>query len=63
MSKERKYGKWKNRKKQNDYSHAECSECGFIISNYLAVIIGLSSDDYVGVQYNFCPKCGAEMSV
>ena len=60
---ERKQGKWKNRAEHKDYAHAECSECGFITHNYNAVLIGLSSDDYIGVQYNFCPKCGAEMSV
>ena len=58
-----KKGKWKNRSEYNDHLWAECSECGFQVENYKAVEIGRSSDDYVAVKWNYCPKCGAKMSV
>lgn len=54
-------GEWKSREKYNDYLWAECSECGFCQENYKVVEIGNSSCDYVGVKWNFCPNCGADM--
>lgn len=58
-----KKAKWKNRKRYNDHLWAECSKCGFMVENYKAVVTGRSSDEYVGVLYNYCPKCGSKMSV
>ena len=58
-----KNGYWLNRAKHNDHLWAECSECGFRVENYKAVETGVSSDDYVGVKYNYCPKCGSKMIV
>lgn len=54
---------WKNRKHAGDYLWAECSMCGFRVENYKAVTIGRSSDNYVGVAYKYCPKCGSKMGV
>lgn len=58
---EQKYGYWKERSDYNDYTFAECSECGFTMDNYLVVDIGNTSDTYVGVKWNYCPKCGTKM--
>ena len=58
-----KNGYWMNRSKHNDHLWAECSECGFRIENYKAVETGISSDDYVAVKWNYCPKCGSKMEV
>lgn len=54
-------GYWRNRGDKKDFLWCECSNCGFMIENYVAVIMGTSDIDYIGVKYNFCPKCGAKM--
>lgn len=56
-------GKWQNRSEYNDHLWAECSECGFRQENYKVVEIGKSSNDYIKVIWNYCPICGAKMSV
>ena len=58
-----KKAKWRSRKKYNDHLWVECSSCGFRVENYKAVIIGDSSDEYAGVLYKYCPKCGSKMGV
>ena len=54
---------WKSRANHNDFLWVECSNCGFRVENYKAVVCGKSSTDYVDVQYKFCPMCGKEMRV
>lgn len=46
-----------------DHIHCACSNCGHTEEAIRAVHIGRSSDDYTGVVYNFCPKCGSHMSI
>jgi hypothetical protein len=65
---ERVYGKssiayWRSRAQHNDYLWAECSNCGFRVEAYNAVVCGKSSSDFVDVKYKFCPICGKEMRV
>lgn len=59
----RKEGYWKDRGDENDFTWSECSECGFIEDSLKTVKVGRSSTDYIGVKYNFCPICGAHMSL
>ena len=56
------HGHWMNRSAKNDYIWCECSNCGFMVENYKAVILGKSDTDYIGVKYHYCPVCGAKMS-
>lgn len=58
-----KKARWKNRTEYNDYLWAECSNCGFRIENYKAVVTGRSSTEYTKPIWKYCPKCGSEMSV
>lgn len=55
--------KWLHRGKYNDFLWCECSNCGFRVENYTAVVCGKSSTDYVDVKYKFCPMCGKAMEV
>ena len=55
--------KWKHRAEYNDFCFVECSNCGFRVENYKAVIMGDSDRDLVGVNYRFCPMCGKQMGV
>lgn len=55
--------KWKHRAANNDFLWCECSNCGFRVENYVAVVCGKSSTDYVDVKYKFCPMCGKPMGV
>lgn len=54
---------WKDRSDKNDYLWCECSNCGFMVENYKVVELGFSDTDYIGVKYNYCPKCGKKMFV
>jgi hypothetical protein len=57
------YAFWRHRGAHNDYLWAECSNCGFRVEAYKAVISEGSDTNYVGVKYKFCPMCGKEMKV
>ncbi len=52
---------WTSQEEKNDHLWARCSCCGFTVENYKAVEQGSSSDDYTGVKWPFCPKCGSRM--
>lgn len=54
---------WRHRAKYNDYIWCECSNCGFRVENYKAVVMNKSDTDYKEVKYKFCPMCGKEMHV
>ena len=54
---------WENRAEHNDHTWCSCSNCKFTVENYKAVKQGISSDDYVGVRWTFCPKCGKRMAI
>lgn len=54
---------WNSRKEHNDHTWCSCSNCNFTVENYKAVKQGISSDDYVGVKWKFCPGCGKRMAV
>lgn len=54
---------WENRADRNDHTWCQCSNCGFLVENYRAVKQGISSNDYVGVLWKFCPKCGKRMAI
>lgn len=54
---------WISREKHNDFLHVECSCCGYVIENHIAVKMGKSSTDYIGVNYKYCPKCGSKMNI
>lgn len=58
-----KTAKWLNCAEHNDHMHAVCSNCGFMEEAIRVVETGKSSDDYVKVKWNYCPKCGSKMSV
>lgn len=53
---------WRSLAYKNDHIHCECSCCGWVTENITAVKIGSTSDDYVGIVYRFCPKCGSMMN-
>ena len=55
--------KWKSRAEHNDFIWTECSNCGFKVEAYKAVVSAGSDTDYVAVKYNFCPICGKRMGV
>lgn len=54
---------WKHRAEHNDFTFAECSNCGFRVENFRCVHIGRGSRDYTGVKWCYCPKCGSVMEV
>lgn len=54
---------WNSRAEQNDHAWCQCSNCGFMVENYVAVKQGISSDDYIGVEWPYCPKCGKRMAI
>lgn len=54
---------WEHRAKHNDYLWVECSNCGFRIENYKAVVLDGSDTKFSEVKYKFCPICGKEMGV
>jgi hypothetical protein len=58
-----KYAYWRHRGAHNDFLWCECSNCGFRVENYKAVVCGNSSNDYIDVKYKYCPICGKEMKV
>ena len=60
-TKERPIAEWETRGHKNDFTWVECSNCGFLIENYKAVVLGNHSTDVVGYKWNACPKCGAMM--
>lgn len=47
----------------NDFIHVKCDRCGFMEEHINTVVTGLSDTDYKDVKWNFCPQCGARMSV
>jgi DNA-directed RNA polymerase subunit RPC12/RpoP len=57
------YAQWKTREARNDYLWVECSNCGFIVENYIAVDMkgGNRSENITGYKYHACPKCEAKM--
>lgn len=59
--KEELIAQWKTREHRNDYLWVECSNCGFIVENYNAVKLGISSTDVIGYKWHACPKCTAKM--
>lgn len=52
---------WLTREHRNDYLWVECSNCGFLVENYNAVELGISSTDIKGYKWHACPKCTAKM--
>lgn len=54
---------WEHRAKHNDYLWVECSNCGFRVENYKAVVLDRSDTKFSDVKYKFCPICGKEMGV
>jgi predicted nucleic-acid-binding Zn-ribbon protein len=55
--------KWKHRAAHNDFLWCECSNCGFRVEAYKAVVSEGRDTNYVDVKYKFCPICGKEMRV
>lgn len=55
--------KWRNRAKHNDYIHAECSKCGFLVESIEAVETGRSSAEFTKAKWKYCPRCGSKMTV
>jgi NADH pyrophosphatase NudC (nudix superfamily) len=55
--------KWLNRANANDFIWVECSNCGFRVENYKAVILDGSDMKFKDVKYKFCPECGKPMEV
>ena len=54
---------WEHRAKHNDYLWVECSNCGFTVENYKAVVLDKCDTKFSEVIYKFCPMCGKAMSV
>jgi hydrogenase maturation factor HypF (carbamoyltransferase family) len=54
---------WEHRAKHNDYILVECSNCGFRIENYKAVVLDRCDTKFSDVKYKFCKICGKEMRV
>jgi hypothetical protein len=54
---------WRHRGAHNDYIWVECSNCGFRVENYKAVVFDCSDTKFKDVKYKFCPICGKEMKV
>jgi membrane protease subunit (stomatin/prohibitin family) len=55
--------KWKHRAEYNDFICVECSNCGFRVENYKAVVFDCSDTKFKDVKYKFCPMCGKPMGV
>lgn len=55
--------KWKHRAEHNDFIWCECSNCGFRVEAYKAVVSEGRDTNYVAVKYNYCPICGKSMGV
>ena len=58
-----KFAYWEHRAKYNDFIWVECSNCGFRVENYKAVIADRGDTGFSGVKYNYCPICGKPMKV
>lgn len=58
-----KYAFWRHRAGHNDYLWVECSNCGFRVENYKAVVLDGCDTKFKDVKYKFCPICGKEMRV
>lgn len=54
---------WDHRGAHNDFLWVECSNCGFRVENYKAVVLDGSDTKFKDVKYKFCPICGREMRV
>lgn len=54
---------WRHRAAHNDYIWVECSNCGFRVENYKAVVLDGCDTKFKDVKYKFCPICGKEMRV
>lgn len=52
---------WTSQEERNDYIWARCSKCGFTVEALRCVKTGRSSNDYTGVKWPFCPRCGRRM--
>ena len=63
LSKDSPYAYWLHRGRYNDYIWCECSNCGFWVEHYKAVITQGYDTNFVDVKYKFCPICGKEMRV
>lgn len=57
------YAFWRHRGAHNDFIWCECSNCGFRVEAYKAVVSKGRDTNYVDVKYKFCPICGKEMKV
>ena len=57
------YAFWCHRGAHNDFLWVECSNCGFHVENYKAVVFDGSDTKFKDVKYKFCPICGKEMKV
>lgn len=57
------YAYWEHRAKHNDHLWVECSNCGFRVENYKAVVLDKCDTKFSDVKYKFCPICGKEMRV
>ena len=57
------YAYWLHRARYNDYIWCECSNCGFWVEHYKAVVTQGCDTNFVDVKYKFCPICGKEMRV
>lgn len=57
------YAFWRHRGAHNDFLWVECSNCGFRVENYKAVVFDGSDTKFKDVKYKFCPMCGKEMRV
>lgn len=60
---EENFAYWEHRAKHNDYLWVQCSNCGFRVENYTAVILDGCDTKFKDVKYRFCPICGKEMRV
>lgn len=60
---EDKFAYWEHRAKHNDYLWVQCSNCGFRVENYTAVVLDGCDTKFKDVKYKFCPICGKEMRV
>lgn len=60
---EESFAYWEHRAQHNDYLWVQCSNCGFRIENYVAVVLAGCDTKFSDVKYKFCPICGKEMRV
>ena len=63
LPEESPYAYWLHRARYNDYIWCECSNCGFWVEHYKAVVTKGCDTNFVDVKYKFCPICGKEMRV